>query len=50
MNKDSVNTKADHFCEVQERDAGLIANALSSVSAHNVSEMKHVHNKILLKT
>ena len=31
-------TKADHFCDMEESDAGLSADALASVSAHNVPE------------
>ena len=35
-------TKADHFCDMQESDAGLGTIALASVSVHNLPEEKNI--------
>ena len=35
-------TKADHFCDMQESDAGLGTNALASVSVHNLPGDKNI--------
>ena len=50
MKYECIFTEADNFCDVQESNAGLSADALASVSAHNIPGDNKDHIKMLLKT